>query len=94
MVIAARPPTRPVRVHETDHATLRALTLLEGRLPAEILHEALREYVRQRGPELSNRFRAAQQAIASGDVDAVVSLLSEGAESRVRALEAEMKSLR
>jgi hypothetical protein len=90
----ARPNTRPVRVHDTDHVSLRALSLLEGRVPAEIIHEALREYVARRGAELSDRFSAAQRAFASGNIDAVEALLREGSDARVATMKQELDALR
>lgn len=90
----ARTHTRPVRVHDTDHASLRTLSLLEGRVPADIIHEALRDYVAQRGSDLSARFSEAQRAFASGDVDAMVRVLAEGADSRVSEMDEELQQLR
>ena len=90
----ARPPTRPVRVSASDHASLRALSSLEGRVPADIVHDALREYIGRRGADLSARFDAAQRALSSGDIEAVVGVLGEGRESRVGALREKLDQLR
>lgn len=90
----ARPRTRPLRVREADHASLRAISALEGRVPAEIVHDALREYVARNGSTLSARFGVAQRVVASGDIDAVAEFLRQDTDTRVEALEAELKRLR
>ena len=86
--------TKPIRVFVDDEAPLTLVAHFEGRSKAEILHAALVEYIQNHRDQLSSVFQQAQQAVASGDVDALARLLSADAETRADLLADEIASLR
>jgi hypothetical protein len=69
--------TKPLRIFATDHAPLRLVAEMERRSPAEIVHEALNEYLRNHRDRLVPAFDGAQAAIASGDLDRLSAHLAQ-----------------
>jgi hypothetical protein len=61
--------SKPVRIFAADDSALEALAMLRRRSRAEVIHEALAEYVARHREELSSLSAETQQAIASGDID-------------------------
>jgi hypothetical protein len=74
--------TRPQRVFEEDHATLRFLANLKRRSTAEFVHELLEEYLAKHGPELASAFGETQAAIAAGDLEALTRMFSASSQAQ------------
>ena len=69
--------TKPMRVRESDIAPLQLLGHLERRATADILHDAVTEYLANHGQEFQRQFAAAQKALRAGDIDQLATLLSD-----------------
>jgi hypothetical protein len=74
--------TKPQRVFEEDHATLRFLANLKSRSTPEFVHELLEEYLAKHGPELAAAFSETQAAIAAGDLDALTRMFAASAQAQ------------
>jgi len=77
--------TRPVRIHDADLGPLQLIARLEQRSPAEVVHEALTEYLANHKDELAEIFTATQAAIAAGDLEALGHVAARSTEDRVDA---------
>lgn len=77
--------TKPLRIYEDDHAPLRLIAEAEGRGPADVIHTALQEYLLAHRDMLAAVFSQAQQAIASGDIDALAAIASGASRRRAQA---------
>jgi hypothetical protein len=70
--------SKPVRIFAEDDSALEELTRLLRRSRAEVVHEALAEYLVHHREELTKLYDQTQQAIASGNL-AALARASEGA---------------
>jgi len=86
--------TRPVRIHDADLGSLRLIARLERRSPADVVHEALLEYLANHKDELAEIFTATQAAIAAGDLDALGEIAGRSTEDRVEAAMRHLDSIR
>ncbi len=86
--------TKPVRVLDTDLAALKMVASVEGRQPAQVIHEALGEYLENHRSHLMEVFAKAQNATASGNLDALTELLAPSAANHADALTADIDSYR
>jgi hypothetical protein len=72
--------TSPVRVSEAVHSEVAAASRLFGCNAAELLEQAWASF--RQSPQFVNDFELAQKAFSTGDLDRVVSHLTEQAEHR------------
>lgn len=86
--------TKPVRLYAHDQGSLKLLAATQNCTPADIVHNALQEYVERHRERLAASFRQAQDALAAGDLDSLATLFEQGAESRARAAAEQVRSLR
>ena len=78
--------TKALRIYEDDHAPLRLIAEAEGRSPADVIHAALQEYLLAHRDALAAVFSQAQQAVASGDIDALATVASGASRRRAQAV--------
>ncbi len=74
--------TSPLRVYAADQQPIRLLAELLGIAPAELVHRAIIEYLRQEQPRIAEVARSAQGAFEAGDFEALARALSAAAETR------------
>ncbi|MFN2490805.1 MAG: hypothetical protein ABR529_13945 [Actinomycetota bacterium] len=77
--------TRPIRVPEDVHESVRAVSALSGRTPGDVLAAAYREYLQRHGSELAEVFTRAQGHLKAGDTEGLYSLLGESRRERAAA---------
>jgi phospholipid N-methyltransferase len=82
--------SKPVRIFAEDDNALEELTRLLRRNRAEVVHEALVEYLVHHREELSQLYDQTQKAIASGDLGALARASAAARESEVDAIMADM----
>jgi len=74
--------TSPLRVYAADQQPIRLLAELLGIAPAELVHRAVTEYLRNEQPRIAEVARNAQGAFEAGDFEALARALSAAAETR------------
>ena len=77
--------TRPIRVPEDVHESVRAVSALSGRTPGDVLATAYREYLQRHGSELAEVFTRAQSYLKPGETDGLLSLMGESRRERAAA---------
>jgi hypothetical protein len=82
--------SKPVRIFAEDDNALEELTRLLRRNRAEVVHEALAEYLAHHREELSRLYDQTQKAIAAGDLGALARASAAARESEVDAIMADM----
>jgi hypothetical protein len=71
--------TKPTRLLEEDQFALRLISGVENRRPAEVMHSALLEYIESHKDTLAAAMSRTQQAMAAGDLSALVAEFSGSA---------------
>lgn len=61
--------SKPVRIFADDDGALEVLAQLRRQSRAEVIHEALAEYLVNHRDELSRIYTETQQALAAGDIE-------------------------
>jgi hypothetical protein len=64
--------SKPIRIFAHDDSALAVLAQLRRQSRAEVIHEALAEYLANHRDELSRLYAETQQALAAGDLDRLV----------------------
>lgn len=82
--------SKPIRIFAEDDNALEELTRLLRRNRAEVVHEALAEYLAHHREELSRLYDQTQQAIAAGDLRALARASAAARESEVDAIMTDM----
>lgn len=85
-------PTRskPVRIFARDDAALDQLSRVLHRTRAELVHEALAEYISNHRDALARLYDETQQALASGDLERLAQVSVSAREAEVDAIMADM----
>jgi hypothetical protein len=84
--------SKPVRIFANDDSALEVLAQLRRQSRAEVIHEALAEYLVNHRDELSRLYTETQQALAAGDIDRLVRASTSGREADVDAIMATIPS--
>ena len=84
--------SKPVRIFADDDNALDVLTQLRRQSRAEVIHEALAEYLVNHREELSRLYTETQQALASGDIDRLVRASTAARDAEVDAIMATIPS--
>jgi hypothetical protein len=82
--------TKPYRIFEGDTTALAQLAAARNCSGAELVHEALQEYLVNHRTELLAAFRATQEALASGDLNRLGTITAPGRQAEVDAIMAEI----
>ena len=82
--------SKPVRIFAEDDSALEELTRLLRRSRAEVVHEALAEYLVRHREELTQLYDQTQQAIASGDLAALARASAGARQAEVDAIMADL----
>jgi len=82
--------SKPVRIFAEDDNALEELTRLLRRNRAEVVHEALAEYLAHHRDELSRLYGQTQQAIAAGDLGALARASTAARAAEVDAIMADI----
>jgi hypothetical protein len=82
--------SKPVRIFADDDIALAQLANLLRRSRAEVVHEALAEYLVSHREELSNLYQETQSAIASGDLERLAQASAPARRAEVDAIMAEI----
>jgi predicted transcriptional regulator len=82
--------SKPVRIFAEDDSALEELARLLRRTRAQVVHEALAEYLAYHREELTQLYNQTQSAIAAGDLEA---LARASASARQREIDAIMADL-
>lgn len=82
--------TKPYRIFETDTNAVTRLAAARGCSGAELVHEALQEYLVSHRHELAAAFADVQQALASGDLGRLGDIATCGRQSQVDAIMADL----
>jgi len=82
--------TKPYRIFATDTAALAQLAAARHCSGAELVHEALQEYLVNHRDELLTAFTAAQEALAAGDLERLGAITAAGRPAEVDAILAEL----
>jgi metal-responsive CopG/Arc/MetJ family transcriptional regulator len=64
--------SKPVRIFANDDSALEVLAQLRRQSRAEVIHEALAEYIVNHRDELSQIHSETQQALLTGDIERLV----------------------
>ncbi len=78
--------SKPVRIFANDDAALAQLAALLNRNRAELVHEALAEYLVNHREELTRLYNETQSALAAGDLDRLARASASAREAEVDAL--------
>jgi hypothetical protein len=78
--------SKPVRIFANDDSALEVLAQLRRQSRAEVIHEALAEYLVNHRDELSRLYTETQQAIAAGDIDRLVRVATTARDAEVDAI--------
>ena len=84
--------SKPVRIFAHDDSALEVLARLRQQSRAQVIHEALAEYLINHRDELSRLYAETQQALAAGDIDRLVRASTTGREAEVDAIRATIPS--
>ena len=84
--------SKPVRIFAKDDSALEVLAQLRRQSRAEVIHEALAEYLVNHRDELNRLYTETQQALAAGDIDRLVRASTTGREAEVDAILATIPS--
>lgn len=84
--------SKPVRIFAKDDSALEVLTQLRRQSRAEVIHEALAEYLVNHREELSQLYTETQQALASGSIDRLVRASAATRDAEVDAIVATIPS--
>ncbi len=84
--------SKPIRIFADDDSALEMLTQLRQQSRAEVIHEALAEYIANHRAELSQIYTETQQALAAGDLDGLVRALKVAQDAEIDAIMASMPS--
>jgi phospholipid N-methyltransferase len=82
--------TKPVRIFAEDDDALEELARLLRRSRAEVVHEALVEYLTHHREELTQLYDQTQQAIAAGDLAALARASAAARQAEVDAIMADL----
>lgn len=84
--------SKPVRIFAADDSALEQIARLRRQSRAEVIHEALVEYLHAHRSELSRLYMETQQALASGDLDHLARVSATARTAEVDAIMATMPS--
>ena len=84
--------TKPVRIFETDHAPIKFLAELQQQSPADVIHLAIAHYIHSHRDRLSEVFTKTQEAIATGDMEALTKLLLPSARAQATDLMSDLSN--
>jgi hypothetical protein len=90
MVMATR--SKPVRIFADDDSALEVLAQLRQQSRAEVIHEALAEYLVNHRDELSRLYTETQEALAAGDIDRLARASTTARDAEVDAIMATIPS--
>lgn len=82
--------SKPVRIFAEDDSALEELTRLLRRSRAEVVHEALAEYLVNHREELTRLYDQTQRAIASGDLAALARASTTARQAEIDAIMADL----
>ncbi len=82
--------SKPVRIFAEDDNALEELTRLLRRNRAEVVHEALAEYLAHHREELTQLYNQTQRAIASGDLATLARASAAVGQAEVDAIMADL----
>ncbi len=82
--------SKPVRIFANDDSALEVLAHLRRQSRAEVIHEALAEYVANHRDELHRIFSETQQAIAAGDLERLVTASTAARDAEIDAIMADI----
>ena len=82
--------SKPVRIFAEDDRALEELTRLLRRSRAEVVHEALAEYLVHHREELTRLYDQTQRAIAAGDLGALARASAAARQAEVDAIMADL----
>lgn len=89
-MIAMATKSKPVRIFAEDDRALAELTRLLRRNRAEVVHEALAEYLAHHREELTQLYDQTQQAIAAGDLAALARASAAARQAEVDVIMADL----
>lgn len=78
--------SKPIRIFSDDDSALDVLAQLRRQSRAEVVHEALAEYLVNHREELSQLYTETQQALASGNFDRLVRASASARDAEVDAI--------
>lgn len=84
--------SKPVRIFAHDDTALAVLAQLRRQSRAEVIHEALAEYLVNHRAELSRLYTETQQALAAGDIDRLVRASTTARDAEVDTIMASIPS--
>lgn len=84
--------SKPVRIFADDDSALEALAQLRRQSRAEVIHEALSEYLIAHREELSRLYAETQRALAAGDLDQLAQASQGARQAAVDAIMATIPS--
>lgn len=84
--------SKPVRIFADDDSALDVLAQLRRQSRAQVVHEALAEYLVNHRKELSRLYSETQQALANGDFERLVHASASARDAEVDAIMATIPS--
>ena len=84
--------TKPFRLFETDTNAIGQLAVARSCSGAELVHEALQEYLVNHRAEFEAAFTAAQEALAAGDLARWGEIAASAREAEIDAIMADLPS--
>lgn len=84
--------SKPVRIFADDDSALDVLAQLRRQSRAQVIHEALAEYLANHRKELSRLYSETQQALASGDFERLGRASASARDAEVDAIMATIPS--
>lgn len=82
--------TKPFRIFETDSNAITQLAAVRACSGAELVHEALQEYLVNHRADFEAAFSATQEALAAGDLSRLGEIASRAREAQVDAIMADL----
>jgi len=82
--------SKPVRIFAADDSALEQLAQLMHRSRAEVVHEALAEYLANHRDELGRLYAETQSALASGDLERLARASAPARRAEVDAIMADI----
>jgi len=86
--------SKPVRIFADDDSALAQLAQLMRRSRAEVVHEALAEYLANHREELGRLYEETQSALASGDLERLIRASAPARRAEVDAIMADIPAQR
>jgi RNA polymerase-interacting CarD/CdnL/TRCF family regulator len=82
--------SKPVRIFSSDDNAVAQLAQLMRRSRAEVVHQALAEYLANHREELSRLYEETQSALASGDLERLAQVSAPVRRAEVEAIMADI----